>query len=128
MSLRWAHSGKVFEQEPVDAERVGQLLHEAVRLRAQIQEDEAIIDQAVAFYNTLDGAQQAEFNEFREIAKNGVPISYAGPPSAASGEVLSTNIVPNAFQRVLVDDIDPAEAVADIHRRIAAVYERRGRA
>lgn len=52
-----------FEQEPVDAERVGQLLHEAVRLRAQIQEDEAIIDQAVAFYNTLDGAQQAEFNE-----------------------------------------------------------------
>ncbi|MCZ6552192.1 MAG: hypothetical protein O7A67_00190 [SAR324 cluster bacterium] len=34
----------------------------------------------------------------------------------------------HAFQRVLVDDIDPAEAVADIHRRIAAVYERRGRA
>ncbi|MCH8882472.1 MAG: hypothetical protein IIA41_03120 [SAR324 cluster bacterium] len=34
----------------------------------------------------------------------------------------------NAFPRVLVDHIDPAEAVADIHRRIAAVYERRGRA
>ena len=50
------------------------------------------------------------------------------PPSAASGDVLSTIIAPNAFQRVPVDDVDPAQAVAGIQRRAAAVYGRQGRA
>jgi multiple sugar transport system substrate-binding protein len=66
------------------------------------------------------------FTQFREIAKTGVPISYAGPPSAASGEVLSTNIIPIAMQHVLVDGLDPEAAVAGVHKQIEAIYQRRG--
>lgn len=66
-----------------------------------------------------------EFNRFREIARGGVPISYAGPPSAASGEVLTTQVIPTAMQSVLVDDVHPADAVAAIHRKIVQIYERR---
>ncbi|MCP4248325.1 MAG: extracellular solute-binding protein, partial [bacterium] len=35
-----------------------------------------------------------EFKEFIDIAKTGVPISYEGAPSAASGEVLATHLIP----------------------------------
>ena len=44
------------------------------------------------------------------IASTGVPISYAGPPTAASGEILATHVIPEALQLVLVEGVDPAEA------------------
>ena len=65
-----------------------------------------------------------QFKEFIGIAKSGVPISYAAPPSAASGEVLATNLIPEALQEVLVDGVDPAEAVGKAHAKIAAITER----
>ena len=65
-----------------------------------------------------------EFAGFIEIANTGVPISYEAPPSAASGEVLATHVIPEALQTVLVDGVDPAEAVAQAHRKIAAISER----
>jgi multiple sugar transport system substrate-binding protein len=65
-----------------------------------------------------------EFKEFIGIAKTGVPISYEAPPSAASGEVLSTHVIPAALQEVLVDGLDPAEAVGHAHAKIAAIFER----
>jgi multiple sugar transport system substrate-binding protein len=68
------------------------------------------------------------FNEFKQIAKTGVPISYGGPPSPASGEVLSTHLIPRGMQRVLVDGVDAATAVADVHARIEEVYKRRAEA
>ena len=54
----------------------------------------------------------------------GVPISYAGPPTAASGEILATHVIPEALQLTLVEGIDPAEAVGEAHQKIAAIYER----
>jgi multiple sugar transport system substrate-binding protein len=69
-----------------------------------------------------------EFAKFREIAHTGVPISHAGPPSAASGEILSTHIIPIGLQRVLVDGVDPEKAVADLHKQFEEIYKRRGEA
>jgi ABC-type glycerol-3-phosphate transport system substrate-binding protein len=68
--------------------------------------------------------ERPEFKEFIEIANTGVPISYEAPPSAAAGEVLATNLIPEALQTVLIDGVDPAEAVATAHAKIAAISER----
>jgi multiple sugar transport system substrate-binding protein len=68
--------------------------------------------------------ERPEFKEFIDIAKTGVPISFEAAPSAASGEVLATHVIPEALQTVLVDGVDPAEAVAQAHARIAAIYDR----
>ncbi len=68
--------------------------------------------------------ERPEFKEFIEIANTGVPISYEAPPSAAAGEVLATNLIPEALQTVLIDGVDPAEAVAAAHAKIAAISER----
>ena len=65
-----------------------------------------------------------EFGQFIEIAKTGVPVSYEAPPSAAAGEVLAIHVIPEAMQRVLVEGIDPAEAVAEAHQKIVAIHER----
>jgi len=69
-------------------------------------------------------SERPEFAAFVEIADTGVPISYGAPPSAASGEVLATNVIPEALQTVLADGVDPAEAVARAHLKIAAISER----
>ena len=56
--------------------------------------------------------ERPEFSEFINIASTGVPISYAGPPTAASGEILATNM--SSRRRCssrLVEGVDPAEAV-----------------
>jgi len=68
--------------------------------------------------------ERPEFKEFIEIANTGVPISYEAPPSAAAGEVLATHVIPEALQTVLIDGVDPAEAVAAAHAKIAAISER----
>jgi ABC-type glycerol-3-phosphate transport system substrate-binding protein len=68
--------------------------------------------------------ERPEFAAFIEIADTGVPLSHAAPPSAASGEVLATNVIPEALQTVLLDGVDPAEAVARAHLKIAAISER----
>ena len=65
-----------------------------------------------------------EFKQFINIAKTGVPISYAGPPSAASGEILTTHVIPEMVQTMLVDKIPAEEAVANTHKKIAAIYKR----
>ena len=65
-----------------------------------------------------------EFNEFRTIAETGVPVSFKSAPSAGSGEVLATHIIPEALQQVLVNDMPAAEAVGEAHAKIAAIYER----
>jgi multiple sugar transport system substrate-binding protein len=68
--------------------------------------------------------ERPEFKEFVEIARTGVPISFAAPPSAASGEVLATHVIPEALQTVLIDGVDPADAVARAHQKIAAIATR----
>ncbi|MEM7024405.1 MAG: extracellular solute-binding protein, partial [Pseudomonadota bacterium] len=48
-----------------------------------------------------------QFNQFIEIAKSGVPVSYEAPPSPASGEMLAIHVIPEALQTVLVDGVEP---------------------
>jgi ABC-type glycerol-3-phosphate transport system substrate-binding protein len=69
-------------------------------------------------------SERPESAAFIEIASTGAPISYEAPPSAASGEVLATHVIPEALQEVLLDRVDPAEAVARAHQKIAAISER----
>ena len=65
-----------------------------------------------------------EFKEFIDIARTGVPVSFKSAPSAASGEILATHVIPEAIQSVLVEGIDPASAVAEAHAKIEAIYSR----
>ena len=67
-----------------------------------------------------------EFNEFRVIAETGVPVSFKSPPSAGSGEVLATHVIPEAVQTMLVDEVPAADAVASAHEKIKAIYDRLG--
>ena len=67
-----------------------------------------------------------EFKEFINIAKTGVPISYKSAPSAASGEILATNLIPEAMQAVLVEGVDPATAVGEAQKKIKAIFARLG--
>jgi multiple sugar transport system substrate-binding protein len=67
-----------------------------------------------------------EFSQFIEIADSGVPVSYEAPPTPTAGEVLATNVIPEAMQLVLVDGVDPAEAVAEVQQKIVAIHERLG--
>jgi multiple sugar transport system substrate-binding protein len=65
-----------------------------------------------------------EFSKFIEIANSGVPVSYESPPTATAGEVLTTHLIPEAMQLVLVDGVDPAEAIGEAHEKIVAIHKR----
>lgn len=67
-----------------------------------------------------------EFGEFIDIANTGVPVSFKSAPSAASGEILATHLIPEALQQVLVNGVDAASAVAEAHAKIKAIYGRLG--
>ncbi|MCB2053862.1 MAG: extracellular solute-binding protein [Geminicoccaceae bacterium] len=65
-----------------------------------------------------------EFKDFRKIAETGVPVSYKGAPSAGSGEVLATHIIPAAVQSMIIDGVSAEDAVASAHAKIKDVYAR----
>lgn len=67
-----------------------------------------------------------QFSQFIEIANTGVPVSFKAAPSAASGEVLATHLIPEALQTVLVEGVDPATAVGIAHEKIKAIFDRLG--
>jgi len=48
-----------------------------------------------------------EFKHFVSMAETGRPVSYAGSPTPAAGEVLNTHVIPKMIQRVLVDNWEP---------------------
>ena len=52
-----------FSAETVDPDRVAALLKEHARNRMAVEELEGLIDEIVAFYTTLDPAQQAKIKE-----------------------------------------------------------------
>jgi hypothetical protein len=58
------------------------------------------------------------------MAETGVPVSYAGSPTPAAGEVLNTQIIPKMIQRVLVENWEPAKALDECHKKIAEIYVR----
>jgi multiple sugar transport system substrate-binding protein len=68
--------------------------------------------------------ERPELAEFFDIASTGASISWEGPPSAASDEVLATHVIPRALQEVLINGVDPAAAVASAHQQIVAISER----
>jgi hypothetical protein len=61
------------------------------------------------------------------MAETGVPVSYAGSPTPAAGEVLNTQLIPKMIQRVLVENWEPARALEECHKKIAGVYARHQR-
>jgi len=51
--------------------------------------------------------ERPAFQHFIKMAETGVPVSYAGSPTPAAGEVLNTHVIPKMIQRVLVDNWRP---------------------
>jgi multiple sugar transport system substrate-binding protein len=68
--------------------------------------------------------EKPEFKHFIRMAETGVPVSYAGSPTPAAGEVLNTHVIPKMIQRVLVDGWEPARALDECHKKIVEVYAR----
>ena len=56
--------------------------------------------------------------------ETGVPVSYAGSPTPAAGEVLNTHVIPKMIQRVLVENWDAAKALDECHKKISEIYVR----
>jgi multiple sugar transport system substrate-binding protein len=72
--------------------------------------------------------EKPEFKHFINMAETGVPVSYAGAPTAAAGEVLNTHVIPKMIQRVLVDNWEPAKALEECDKRIVEIYARYNKA
>jgi hypothetical protein len=58
------------------------------------------------------------------MAETGVPVSYAGAPTPAAGEVLNTQVVPKMIQRVLVENWPAEKALEECHKKNAEIYAR----
>jgi multiple sugar transport system substrate-binding protein len=72
--------------------------------------------------------EKPEFKHFINMAETGVPVSYAGAPTPAAGEVLNTHVIPKMIQRVLVDNWEPAKALDECDKRIVEIYARYNKA
>jgi len=64
------------------------------------------------------------FKHFIRMAETGVPVSYAGSPTPAAGEVLNTQVIPKTIQRVLVENWEPARALDECQKKITEIYVR----
>jgi multiple sugar transport system substrate-binding protein len=64
------------------------------------------------------------FRYFTQMAEQGVPLSYAGSPTPAAGEVLNTHVIPKMVQRVLVENWAPEKATEEAHKAVAEIYDR----
>jgi multiple sugar transport system substrate-binding protein len=67
---------------------------------------------------------QPKFKHFIQMAETGVPVSYAGTPTPAAGEVLNTHVIPKMIQRVLVENWEAEKALEECHNTIAEIYKR----
>ncbi len=68
--------------------------------------------------------EKPAFRHFIQMADTGVPVSYAGAPTPAAGEVLNTQLIPKMMQRVLVENWAAEKALDECHRKIDEVYAR----
>jgi multiple sugar transport system substrate-binding protein len=64
------------------------------------------------------------FTHFIQMAEQGVPLSYAGSPTPAAGEVLNTHVIPKVVQRVLVENWPAEKALEEGHKAVAEIYAR----
>jgi hypothetical protein len=65
-----------------------------------------------------------EFAGLVEIGRDVETIGREGRITAALGEVVAQSLLAKSVQTVLVNDVDPAEAVAKAHAEIIAIYKR----
>jgi ABC-type glycerol-3-phosphate transport system substrate-binding protein len=72
--------------------------------------------------------EKPEFKHFINMAETGVPVSYAGAPTPAAGEVLNTHVIPKMIQRVLVENWEAAKALEECDKRIVEIYSRYNKA
>ena len=122
----WAY-GRV-QEESVSRARQGaaRLLHAARQLRQDHPVHRRPLGaglQAALRQPVLEGEArlQALHQAWRRRA---CPVSYAGSPTPAAGEVLNTNVIPKMIQRVLVDNWEAAKALDECHKKIAEIYVR----
>jgi multiple sugar transport system substrate-binding protein len=59
-----------------------------------------------------------------EIGREGETIGREGRITAALGEVVAQSLLAKSVQTVLVNNVEPAEAVAKAHAEIVAIYKR----
>jgi hypothetical protein len=59
-----------------------------------------------------------------DIGKTGETLAREGTITAALGEVVAQSLLAKSVQTVLVNNVDPAEAVAKAHAEIVAIYKR----
>ena len=59
-----------------------------------------------------------------DIGREGETIGREGRITAALGEVVAQSLLAKSVQTVLVNGVDPAEAVAKAHAEIVAIYKR----
>jgi ABC-type glycerol-3-phosphate transport system substrate-binding protein len=65
-----------------------------------------------------------EFAGLIQIGREGETIARAGVITAALGEVVAQSLLAKSVQTVLVNNVEPAEAVAKAHAEIVAIYKR----
>ena len=65
-----------------------------------------------------------QFAALREVGREGVPLGWEGKMSPAFGEVVAQSMLSKAVHTVLINNVDPAEAVAKLHEEIVATYRR----
>jgi multiple sugar transport system substrate-binding protein len=65
-----------------------------------------------------------EFAGLIQIGREGETIARAGIITAALGEVVAQSLLAKSVQTVLVNNVEPAEAVAKAHAEIVAIYKR----
>ena len=58
--------------------------------------------------------EKPAFKHFIQMAETGVPVSYAGSPTPAAGEVLNTHVIPKMIQRVLVENWQAEKAARGV--------------
>jgi hypothetical protein len=69
--------------------------------------------------------EKPAFAHFIKMVETGVPVSYAGSPTPAAGEVLNTHvIIPKMIQRVLVENWEAGKTLDECHKKIAEIYTR----
>jgi ABC-type glycerol-3-phosphate transport system substrate-binding protein len=64
------------------------------------------------------------FKHFIQMAEQGLPLSYAGTPTAASGEALNTYVIGKMVQRVLVENWPAEKATEEAHKVVTEIYAR----
>ncbi len=58
--------------------------------------------------------EKPAFAHFIKMAETGVPVSYAGSPTPAAGEVLNTHVIPKMIQRVLVENWEAGQGARGV--------------